>query len=96
MVRTTALYTLISVASEIPLGFHSLLLRQHLILRCHDNRLKKGAAEVGELFYNVKSLSLDGDVELDVSFFQVLADVSLVSFATRNSLTISVFTLVFA
>ena len=36
----------------------------HLII--HDNRLRAGAVEVGELFYHLQSLSLDGDVGLDI------------------------------
>ena len=91
----------------------------HLVL--HDDRLRAGAAEVGELFRHFLSLSLDGDVGLDVWFsiffvlmvwpklsqaienlstlFWMLALVvafSAQSSANRNSLTISIFTLVFA
>ena len=38
----------------------------HLVI--YDNRLRGGATEVGELFYHFQSLSLDGDVGLDVWF----------------------------
>ena len=38
--------------------------RVHLFI--HDDRLREGAAEVGELFYHLQSLSFDGDVGLDV------------------------------
>ena len=48
----------------------------HLVI--HDNR--EGAAEVGELFYHLQSLSLDSDVGLDIWFSLVLAGASLQSF----------------
>ena len=83
-------------------------------LEIHDDRLREGAAEIGELFYHLQ-LSLDSVVGLDILFFRCwllhyfylfCADIwpklSLViafstqSLANRNSLTISVFTLVFA
>ena len=35
-----------------------------------DDRLREGAAEVGEVFYHLQSLSPDGDVGLDVWFFR--------------------------
>ena len=34
----------------------------------HDDRLREGAAEVGELFYHLQLLSFDGDVGLDLCF----------------------------
>ena len=38
----------------------------HLVI--HDDRLRKGAVEVSELFYHFQALFLDGDVGLDVWF----------------------------
>ena len=35
----------------------------HLII--HDDRLREGAAKVAELFYNLQSLSFNGDVGLN-------------------------------
>ena len=37
-------------------------------LTIHDNRLREGAAELGELFYYLQLLSLDGDVGLNIWF----------------------------
>ena len=34
----------------------------------HDDRFTEGAAELGELVYHLQSLSLDGDVGLDLWF----------------------------
>ena len=112
----------------IPWFWFPLRFRTFLLSRPIDDRLREGAAEVGEIFYYLQSLFLDGDVGLDIWFsrrwlvhhlsllywwfdqncqrhwelstlFCMLAFVvafSAQSSANRNSLTISVFTLVFA
>ena len=75
----TALYTLILVASKMLFRFHTFLLSRPkaalafenlvftMMFIC-DDRLREGAAKVGELFYHSQSLSFDGDVGLDVWF----------------------------
>ena len=35
-------------------------------LHIYDDRVREGAAEVGELFYHLQLLTIDGDVGLDV------------------------------
>ena len=72
-----AWYTLILIASKMPLQFHTILLSRlkggtrfcesGVHIDIHDNRLKEGVAEV-ELFYHLQSVSLDDDVGLNVWF----------------------------
>ena len=72
VVRMTAWYTLILVAPEIsPVesakscpSFSEFGV--HLII--HDNRLREDSAQVGQFFYHLQSLSVDGDVGLDLWF----------------------------
>ena len=130
MVRTTASYTLILVASFLlsPAKGCTCFCKSGVYFIIHDDRLRVGAAEVGELFYHLQSLSFDGDIRFDIWFSRrrlvhhfclfcamvkpklsqaienlstqfcmlVLVVVfSAQSSVNRNSLTISVLTLVF-
>ena len=73
-VKMIAQYTLILVASKMPLWFHTFLLSQLMAALICVNLvftslpMREGAAKVGELLNHLQSLYLDGDVGLNIWF----------------------------